>query len=69
MKRTRKSDAGDKVSGIKLILGSMNCFFPYVYMEKLTTFYNIFNPQKDAKASQQVNGKDSDLSKRKCSAS
>lgn len=27
MKRTRKSDAGDKVAGIKLILGSVNCFF------------------------------------------
>lgn len=29
-------------------------------------FFYTFNPQKDVKASPQVNGKDADLSKRKC---
>lgn len=62
MKRTRKSDAGDKVAGIKPILGQ-DCFF-----NKMNHLFNTSNPQKDAKASPQVNGKDSDLSQRKCSA-
>lgn len=59
MKRTRKSDAGDKVGGGRpqgaLTGGS----------SKMEVF-NTFHPQKDVKASPQVNGKDADLSKRKC---
>lgn len=59
MKRTRKSDAGDKVGGNRpqeaLTGGS----------SKMDVFHT-FNPQKDVKASPQVNGKDADLSRRKC---
>lgn len=41
MKRTRKSDAGDKVAGLKPILGSINWFFKY----KLITFW-IFSTHR-----------------------
>lgn len=40
----------------------------FFFVIKMSHIFNVFTPQKDPKGSPQVNGKDSDLSKRKCSA-
>lgn len=58
MKRTRKSDAGEKVGVIKQK--------KHLLFFIKSNVFNTLNPQKEVKASPQVNGKDAVLSQRKC---
>lgn len=61
MKRTRRSDAGDKVC-VKTGLNKPDFLLSF---SSCLIHFAVDNLQKDVKASPQVNGKDTELSKGK----